>query len=122
MKKKLSFVLALAFIITLTGCGEKKITCTNQQSFGVTVLDTETVVTLKKDYVKRIDTTMKVEFQDEDTAESFADNYRDDEDVTVEVDGTKVIVKNKEEFKSDETKKTKEEVKESLEGRGYTCK
>ncbi len=122
MKKKISLVFMFAIVVLITGCGEKKMVCTNQQSFGATVLDTKTIVKFKNDKVKKIETTMEVEFQDEATAESFAENYKDDEEVTVKVDGTKVIVKSEEDGESGKTQMTKDEAKESLEGRGYTCK
>ena len=124
--KKLSAILAIFMLIILTGCGKtEKLTCTNEQAFGTASLTTDTVITFKKGYATKTETTMVATFDSEETATSFAENYKDKDEYTVKQDGSKVTVKNvqtvsKEAAKADENKK--DYVRDYLEGRGFTCK
>ncbi len=126
MKKKLSIALAACAVVLMTGCGKTdKLTCTNEQSFGSATLKTEAVITFKDDYATKTVTTMVAEFDSEDTANSFADNYKDKEDYEVKQDGSKVTITqtqtvSKDSAKADENKK--DYVKEYLEGKSFTCK
>ncbi len=124
--KKLSALLAVFALIILTGCGKKeKLSCTNEQSFGTASLTTNTVITFKGGYATKTETTMVASFESEETATSFAENYKNKDEYTVKQDGTKVTVKNtqtvsKDAAKADENKK--DYVREYLEGRNFTCK
>lgn len=125
MRKKMYLAVLLALVL-LTGCGKKeKMTCTSEQTFGTAVLTTEMTVTFKKGYLESTETVMSIEFETEETAESFADTYRGRDGYTVNVDGTKVSVKNVDKVDGDSTEvkeNKKDEVKDYLTERGFTCK
>lgn len=130
MNKKLCLSLAMISVLFITGCGKKStMTCTGKQEFGSAELNTEMKLSFEKDYLKKTETTMSVEFADESTADSFAKTYTDKKDengnniYTVEKDGNKIVVKSVNDTSDDKIDQNKKSsVQEYLESRGFTCK
>lgn len=124
--KKINMLVAIAAVVLVTGCDKaSKLTCTNEQKFSTAELNTETVITFKGEYATKTKTTMSASFQNEESAKSFAEKYESSDEYTVKIDGTKVELVNeqtvsKDAKKNDDNKKSN--VKEFLEGKGFTCK
>ena len=126
MRKKISLIIVIMILVLTVGCSKKeKIVFVNEQKFGSAVLNTEMTVTFKNGYLESTETVLSIEFEAEETAESFADAYRKKDGYDVKVDGTKVKVKNVEKKGKDSSKEKenkKEEVIKYLNERGFTQK
>lgn len=126
MKKSIYILIGLFFLLLTSGCNKKeKMVFVNEQKFGAAVLSTEMTVTFKNGYLESTETVLSIEFEEIETAESFADAYRQKEGYDVKVDGTKVTVKSVEKqgknSSKDENNK-KDEVIKYLNERGFTQK
>lgn len=126
MKKTIYIFVGLFFVLFISGCGKKeKMVFVNEQKFGAAVLSTEMTVTFKKGYLESTETVLSIEFSEVETAESFADTYRQKDGYDVKVDGTKVTVKSVEKQSKESSKEKenkKEEVIKYLTERGFTQK
>lgn len=126
MKKTIYIFVGLFFVLFISGCGKKeKMVFVNEQKFGAAVLSTEMTVTFKKGYLESTETVLSIEFSEVETAESFADAYRQKDGYDVKVDGTKVTVKSVEKQSKESSKEKenkKEEVIKYLTERGFTQK
>lgn len=126
MRKKIYLFIGLFLLLVTIGCSKKeKLVFVNEQKFGAATLNTEMTVTFKDGYLESTETVLSIEFETEETAESFADAYRQKDGYEVKVDGTKVNVKSVEKQGKDSAKEKenkKEEVIKYLNERGFTQK
>lgn len=126
MEKCLRLILGITLVTFITGCGkDKKLTCTKEQSFGQAKLSISEELSVSGAYVTKTTTTTVANFDDEKSADVFAQNFEDDEKYEVTKDGNKITLiqtqEIAEENKKDENNKL-ENVKSDLEKQGYTCK
>lgn len=126
MRKKISLFIGIFILLLTMGCSKKeKMVFVNEQKFGAAVLNTEMTVTFKNGYLESTETVLSIEFETKETAESFADAYRQKDGYEVQVDDTKVKVKSVEKKGKDSSKEKenkKEEVIKYLNERGFTEK
>jgi len=126
MKKCLSLVMMIFGIVLMTGCGEKKMVCTNEQEYGTAKLDTEITVTFNKDeYATKTTTKMVASFESKETAKAFASNYEGKDGYEVKKDGKKVTITQTTKFEKDEVKTENNKmssVKKYLTESGFKCK
>ena len=139
MKKYLALLVAVLLVVT--GCGEKKLTCTMDDESG----SEKMVYTFNKDNVAtKVDATMTSKFDTElskEEQESYkslldtmcalydGDAYKCSVDVsakeyslTITMDINKMTAEEKEEAGYTEKEATYDYLKENLEESGYTCK
>jgi major membrane immunogen (membrane-anchored lipoprotein) len=125
MKKAFGILAVIAVGTLLTGCGKAdKLTCTREQDFGKAKIKITTVATFDKGYLKEEATELKGEFESDEMAKSYYDNFKDKENYTAKQDGTTVTVKYKTPVddatkNADENKK--DNYKEYMEQAGNTC-
>lgn len=126
MKKHLSLFVMICAIFLITGCGEEKLVCTNEQKYGTATLDTEITVKFNKDnYATETVTKMVAAFDSKETAKAFASNYDGKEGFDVKVDKKEVTIKQTTEFAKGEVKTENnklESVKTYLTESGFKCK
>lgn len=130
MKRKMYLFFSIISVLFIAGCGKKStMTCTGNQDIGSAKLETEMKLTFEKDYLKKTETTMSVEFPEESPADAFAKTYTDKKDengkdiYTVEKNGNKVVVKSVNDTSDDKVEENKKDtVREYLEKKGFTCK
>lgn len=123
MRKKLCIIIGLFMLLVTMGCSKKeKLVFVNEQKFGAAVLNTEMTVAFKNGYLESTETVLSIEFETKETAESFADAYRQKEGYTVNVNDTKVkvtSVEKKDKNSKREKENKKEEVIKYLNERGF---
>lgn len=126
MKKRLSVCIMVVALVLLTGCSKtKKLTCTQDQSFGSASMNAKAVITFKDDYARKTETTITATFEDETTAKSFAKYYEGKDEYKITTKGKKVTVVQTEEISQKEAKSDSnkyDSVKKSLEDDGFKCK
>ena len=108
MKKRVTIGLLALSMVLLTGCGEKKVTCSKESEIGNSVeINNSVDYVFKKGYLTKSTRTFIAKFKTETAAETFVKNYEDQKDYKVELDGTtaKVTHTEKVEEASKEVKK-----------------
>ena len=119
--KKVSLLFILTFLmVVITGCGSKTLmTCTrNDDQVGVDI-DIEEVITYENNKIIDGKITTKANFEKEEAAEKFMEEYQKKDDVEVKKDGKLVTVIEKDNISSEEIKL--EDLKESFEEDGWKC-
>ena len=118
MKKYLSILFVAIFALVLTGCGSNTLKCSIEEDGN----KAEVKVYFSGDKATKAETTYTIDAGSKEYAEAMAEYYKGDEDTTVKVDGSKIVVKATSKPDSDDEKMTKKEMKELLEEQGYKCK
>lgn len=118
MKKYLSILLIAVFALVLTGCGANTLKCSYTEG------DTkeEVKIFFKGDNATKAEFTTTYDAGSNDQAKEIAKYYKDEEDTTVKVNGSKITIKTTSKPDDDDEKLTKEDAKKSLESAGYKCK
>lgn len=136
MKKRILFilliiVLILLIILLVKGCNRtSKLVCTNYQEIGNAKLDTKTIIEFKNNYRVKTKTVFVAEFDDNESASIFKDNYKNkkntkDENISVKEDNNTITITstksiNKKDIKKDSNKK--DYIKTELEKNNFLCK
>lgn len=131
MNKSKLIVPALITLVTLTGCGGKKLSCTMEQSSLGLENKTTIQFNFKEDKINSMKATIEMVLPDEykDQKQDLIDELKDsDENITVTEtkNGIKATITGDsdqlEELGLDDETVNYEDVKKELEDQGYTCK
>lgn len=146
MKKFLGVFIAVVMLGAVTGCGDTKtLKCTMEESSDDSLKTSQVIeATFKKDTVTKITMTTQVKVSDEyasylslmkSSLESEFEEYQDQKGITVAIDAKdntlsakitadldKMDEETKEELDMVDNTASYDEVKQSMEEEGYTCK
>lgn len=136
MKKRILFillviVLILLIILLVKGCNRNtKLVCTNYQEIGNAKLDTKTTIEFNNNYRVKTTTLLTAQFDDNESASIFKDNYKNkkntkDENISVKEDNNTITITstksiNKKDRKKDSNKK--DNIRKELEKNNFLCK
>ena len=131
MKKGKLIVPALVTLVTLTGCGGKKLTCTIAEDTLGMKTNMSVEITFKDDKIDKMNTTVDMALPDEykDQKQTLIDTLKDSNEnmkVTETKDGIRATMSGSismaGELDLDDEIVTYDDVKKELEDQGYTCK